>query len=289
MKDAVINKDTLVILEPPRGIWNVPIKPMEQSVKIVLLPQGDHRLLSKEGLKLLVNDIIKRETEKKTEILKLQLGKLEQQLTSLTEKDPLADEALRLGFSKEELLDALGRFKQQLQQSNNPYEVGLAALYDKFFAKAITLITKSIEEDERLIKEKTEDLPDKYINLGNAYIGEYNLIASTAAYKKSIELEPTGFLGYFRLAMVLYIAGDLQGVLKNYKKSLVIIRKENFDQISQNEGAALGNLGLVFSNLGEPDSALIYLNKCKKILHEIENPYEKWATDWIEKINKEKN
>jgi len=133
---ALLKKDTLVIYEPPRGKWIVPKDPYSQPIVIKLLPKGDHRLLNKEGLKLLMNALIERETQKRAEELQARVGELKQQLAARNAEDPLEEEASRLGFSKTELLNRLEQLKTQLQESADPYEVGLAALYDKHFGKA---------------------------------------------------------------------------------------------------------------------------------------------------------
>ncbi|MCP4583612.1 MAG: tetratricopeptide repeat protein [candidate division Zixibacteria bacterium] len=265
VKDAVINQDTLVIFKPIMGIWNVPKDALAQRIKIELLPKGDYRLLSKESLRLLINEIINRETEKETKKLISEISELKQQILTQPVRDPIEEEAKRLGFTKDELVDALVVLKKQLQQSDYPYEAGLAALYDKYFTKATKLFKESINEDEKLIKEKVDVLPDKYINLGNAYVGEHNLTEAAVSYRKAIELEPSNYLAHFQLAMLLYIKGDHQGALANYRNSLVIIRNGSFGQISKNEGVALGKIGVIFNDLGEPDSTSFYLREALKI------------------------
>jgi tetratricopeptide (TPR) repeat protein len=264
----VLRQDTLVIFEPPRGKWIVPKDPYSQPIFIKLLPKGDHRLLSKEGLKLLMNALIERETQKVAAELQAQVGKLEQQLAARSATDPLEEEASRLGFSKAELLSKLEQLKAQLQESSDPYEVGLAALYDKHFGRAAQLIQQSIEADETLIKEKSEALPDKYLNLGNAYLGDHKLTEAAAAYQKVIEQRPASYDGYYKLADVLYTKGDKEGAIKNYKKAITILQKQSSEVPTEDETYAIGYLGWIFGDIGKPDSALSYLQTSLRINRE---------------------
>lgn len=131
------------------------------------------------------------------------------------------------------------------------------------------MIQQSIEADEALIKEKSEELPDKYMNLGNAYLGDHKLNEAIAAFQRVIELRPEDAAGYYMMAYVIYITGNLQGTLKYRKKSLEIIRRNNPGQITQDEGTVLGSLGMVFSDLGQLDSARVYHRAALKIHREI--------------------
>ena len=178
----------------------------------------------------------------------------------------------RLGFSKEELLAAIEKLKAQLQESENPYDVGLAALYDKHYGKAAQLIEKAITAAEKEIREgkrEEELLPEKYLNLGNARAGEHKLNEAVAAYEKAIALKPDDAAGYFHLAKVLYVMGDAKGTMKNWQKALTIYRRASLGKATANEAATLGNLGLVFNDLGQPDSSRVYHQAALKIAREI--------------------
>lgn len=193
-----LHHENLVTYQPPGGLWNVPRNPLTQPVKIVLLPKGDHRLLGKEGLKLLMNKMIENKTLKDTENLQKHVQALQPSIGSPT--DPLEGEAKRLGFAKNELLLAVEHVTKKLQQSEDVYEVGLAALYNKHYGKAAALIEQSIEADEK----KLEKLPEKYSNLGNAYVGENKLEFALQAYTKSVELAPLYSMARADIYLLIY-------------------------------------------------------------------------------------
>ena len=276
LQDDLINGDTLVIYEPPRGVCNVPKDPFEHPIRIVLLPKGDHRLLSKEGLMLLIEEINKNKIKREIENLRIRVTKLEQQQVMSTVENPptvedliIKKEAKRLGFTKEKLIYDLEKLKKQLHDSNDPYEAGLAFLNDKNFSKAVELITQSIKTDEGQVKEITAELSEKYMNLGNAYVGKNKLNEAVTAYQKAIDLRPENFEVYFSLIRVLFTIGDQQGMLKTSQKLFTIIRIANAGQVTQSEGIALSYIGLCFDNLGEPDSSRIYFQAAFKLYHQI--------------------
>ncbi|MCI0690805.1 tetratricopeptide repeat protein [candidate division KSB1 bacterium] len=251
-----LKNDSLAIFEPANGRDKVPDR---DPIVLKLLPKGDHRLLNREEMKALMNKLISEATRKEIQRLQAEKAKLEQQLASAP-PDPLAEEAQRLGFNKEELLAAIEKVKQQLQESEDPFEVGLANLYEKRYHKAAQLIEKAIAAGEKKIREgkrEEELLPEKYMTLGNARAGEHKLKEAVAAYEKAIRLRPSYGGAYLLLGNVLDVMGDLKGAMKNFKKALSIYRGESLGLPTQNEAAALGNLGLVFSGLGEPDSARV--------------------------------
>jgi len=199
--EFVIAHDRLAIFSPARGIWNVPKEPLAQPFKIILLPKGDPRFLNANEMKALMNKLISEATKKETHRLLTEKTQLEQQLASAPQ-DPLAEDAKRLGFSKEQLLAAIEKVKAQLQESENPYDVGLAALYDKHYGKAAQLIEQAITAAEKKIREgkrEEELLPEKYLNLGNARAGEYKLQEAVAAYEKAIALRPEDGEAYLQL------------------------------------------------------------------------------------------
>ena len=277
INDLVHGHDTLVIFEPPRGVWNIPINPFQQPVKIVLLPKGDHRLLSKEGLKLLINDIVAQETRKKVQELENKKGHLEEQLLSINNSDPLKVEAERMGFTKVELLSELQKLKEQLEQSDDPYEVGLAALYDKHFNKAAELINQSILEDEQKVDKLKIILSDKYQHLGDSHLGNHNLKAAELAYRKEIEQLETDYKGYFNLAKVLYLQGDINGAKDNLLLSLKYY-KETDDPVLL--AHIKNNLGFLLLNTNDSvEKAVSYFQDAKKIYVSSNMLYEQLATD----------
>jgi len=263
-----LKNDSLAIFEPARGRDKVPDR---DAIILKLLRLGDHRLLNREEMKALMNKLISETTKKETQRLLAEKTQLAQQLASAPQ-DPLAEDAKRLGFSKKELLVAIEKVKAQLQESENPYDVGLAALYDKHYGKAAQLIEQAIAAAEKKIREgkrEEELLSEKYLNLGNARAGEHKLNEAVAAYEKAIALQPDDADGYFDLANVLYVMGDAKGMMKNWQKALTIYRRASRGEATANEAAALGNLGLVFSDLGQPDSSRVYFQATLKIDREI--------------------
>ena len=275
-KVVVIKRDTMVIFEPPRGIYNVPKNPLQHRIKIVLLPQGDHRLLSKDGLKLLIIRITQKDAQQQLQ-LQATVFKLEQQLTTKDLQDPLDSEAKRLGFSKEELIAALEKVKEQLQNSDNPYEVGLAALYDKKSSKAVEYIKKSIQQDEKAIQKTErlkEELPEKWLNLGNAMGLQLNFKEMAFAYQKAVELRPDYWDAYARLGATLLMMGDVKGVRKIFQRGLSSIKTQRLYKMTPQEANSLVEFFISFkfviSQIGErPDSVLFYSHHALNILRKV--------------------
>ncbi|UCE65830.1 MAG: hypothetical protein JSU85_13365 [Candidatus Zixiibacteriota bacterium] len=278
LETIVVNHDTLIIYEPLRGVWTVVKDTSEWKVKIILLPKGDHRLLSKEELKLLIKEMVDRQTGKKTrqlQQLEIENGRLKKELLSREEENPLGKEAERLGFTKDELLTALEKMKEELKQSDDPYEIGLAALYEKKFPLAEKMIEESIETDEQIIEEISEALPDKYLRLGEAYIGQAKLKEAEDSYRKVIELRPEYVDGYFNLAKVLYIEGNLRGALENLQSSLRYY-KETDDSLQL--AHIKNNLGFLILSVGnDPEEAISKFIQARAIYEEYNSEFEQLA------------
>jgi len=133
-----LKNDSLAIFEPARGRDKGPDR---DAIILKLLRLGDHRLLNHEEMKALMDKLISEATKKEIQRLLAEKIKLEQHLASAPQ-DPLAEDAKRLGFSKKKLLAAIEKVKAQLQESQNPYDVGLAALYDKHYGIAVQVVEK---------------------------------------------------------------------------------------------------------------------------------------------------
>lgn len=264
----IVKHDSLVIFEPSRGIWFVPKDPLARPLEIVLLSKKDHRFLDANRMKALMNDIIREESRKATARMGAQITNLQQKLSNVA-NDPLAEEAARLGFNKDELLTAIEKVKQELQQSADPYDVGLAALYDKHFSKAAEFIEKAIRNDEQTIREAERikaQLPEKWLNLGHAQLGANEIDAAIAAYHKVVELEPTNDEAYIGLVEAyILLGGDLTKLQELLESVITFAQNEDTDQYSRIGILSTIVSGYMVHQQGQLDSAKVYYRNAMKI------------------------
>lgn len=267
--NVVVNGVTLVIFEPTGGILELVKGTLEWNVKIKLLPKGDRRLLAKAKMKFLRKEMVAEERQKNFERLQelaIENGKLKEKLRSLKEANRLKEEAERLGFLEDTVSTALEKMNEESKQSDDSY---LAALYEKNFPMAEIILKKSIEADEQITQEK-------YLHLGDAYIGQDKLKEAEDAYRKVIELRPKDFSGYSNLAKVLYIRGNLRGALENLQSSLKYYKGGDHRlQLAHIKN----NLGFLILSVGDdPEEAIVNFIQARAIYEKNNSEFEQLAT-----------
>ena len=240
-----LKNDTLAIWAPAGGRDYVPDR---DALFLKLLPTGDHRLLNREEMKALMNKLIQERTLR----LQARLSELEKQYAEKT--DPLADEAKRLGFSKEELITSIEKQKQIMQESPEPYDVGLASLYDKHYGNAARLIALSIQRSEKIIAREKQRLAEKWLNLGIAQFHQNKIDSALTAFNSAIALQPNYTNAYIYSSFVYSRKGNFKKDVENLRKALGLC-----DNQSWLYAFTFGLLGNSFALQQMPDSALIYI------------------------------
>lgn len=274
-ENVVVNGVTLVVFEPTGGIWEVVHDTLEWNVRIKLLPKGDLRLLGEDGKKHLIEMMVAAQTQKYFEQLQqmaIENGELKEKLRSLEEADHLKEEAERTGFREDTVSIALEKMNEESKQGDNPY---MAALYEKNFPQAEMILKKSIEAREQIREGNTDTLQEEYIRLSDAYIGQGKLKEAETAYRKVIELRPEDVSGYFNLAKVLYIRGNLRGALENLQSSLGYY-PEGGDRLQL--AHIKNNLGFLILSVGDdPEQAIVNFIQARAIYEEYNSEFEQLA------------
>jgi TolA-binding protein len=85
------------------------------------------------------------------------IAKTQQQVTEEQRRNILAEEAARVGLKPEEIDQAIRSWKDR---AKDPYDIGIAALYERNYPQATEQLRKSLkvrEEQEATSREKVAD------------------------------------------------------------------------------------------------------------------------------------
>jgi protein O-GlcNAc transferase len=101
------------------------------------------------------------------------------------------------------------------------------------------------------------------------------------AYRKAVDKDPDNADGWNQLGHLLTRIGKLNESEQAYQRVFSIGTSRKEDMIS---AAALGNLGLVYSDLGEVPKAIEHLQKALVIFEEIKSPTAERVHQWLEEL-----
>jgi len=136
-------------------------------------------------------------------------------------------------------------------------------------------MTEAAIASNKLIKDY-DGMAYNYYSLGvnNYYIGDYgrarSYLEECIRIRKDIYGEwHSSLIGAYEvIAIALGESGDYFGSMKNYKHARKII-KYNFKEPVDMEGYNLENIANTFKNMGQQDSALVYIKMANEILEKI--------------------
>ena len=250
-------KPGMVVLDPPGQKIRLPHDPDIQPHFIVVMCKKGSPLLvrSERMLDYILRGKIKAAIEAKEE--------------EFARRDVLAEEATRLGLSKEALVAAIEQYKDRLRTSTDLYKRGLAALDDaneaadykkreQKLAEAEENFRESLRKDERAVgkgREAESRLPETFYNLGLTLFQETRYDSAIIYFTKADSARPgdadkLNMLGfalyemakYSRALQVLGRALEIDTTTHGRNHPKVAIRLNNIAGLLEAQGDYAGAL-----------------------------------------------
>ena len=148
-------------------------------------------------------------------------------------RDVLAEEAPRLGLTKEELETAVEEYKERLRTSEDLNERGLAALDDAYATEEFRLRQEKLGEaeesfreaarkDERAARVVQERLPDIYYNLGLTFFAKPRYDSAAVYFAKADSAGPSDVDRLNMLGLALYELAQYDRALQVYQRAFTI-------------------------------------------------------------------
>jgi len=167
----------------------------------------------------------------------------------------LANQAAALGFSVEELKSALASWSRSVQ---NPYQKGLAALYNKQYEEAVRYISESIGSSDKETVERYVPLSRAQFELGNYAAAESALRKVLAVHKDDPEL-------LNNLGIVLDAQAEYDKAEEQFDKALTIVESTPGGGDPGLHAALLDNKGLMKYRKGNYKEAELLYDKALAI------------------------
>ena len=156
-------------------------KTEDHTVTVVLVKRGDREILASDRAK---KDIVQS-------LLRLIDAGFQIEPRSGDEqrkKIALEEVARNLGLSSEVIDQAIRSWKDHTE---DPLELGLAALYEKKFPEAVVQLNKAYDEAKSSFEKKKGELAQKAFYLGKAFDGEGNYKEALVKFREASELQPS--------------------------------------------------------------------------------------------------
>jgi tetratricopeptide (TPR) repeat protein len=205
--------------------------------KIVLVRRGDRDALqSGEFSKAMAHRIL------------AEIGKAstpDQPVTEQQRHNILVAEAMRVGLKPEEVDHAIRIWKERAQ---DPYDIGIAALYDGNYPKAAEQLAKSLKLREEQEAEFREKVADAAYFLGQALSEQGQYVQATESYRKALERRPDDAFTMNAYGMALVQAGNYNEAESQLKRSLEIAEKTWKDH--REVATSLNNLAVLYRKQG---------------------------------------
>ena len=203
----------------------------ENFVEVVVVARGDRAALESGVVLLAAAAQLNRPSPPKT---------ADEQTPPSDPKANLAEVAKQYGLAPDDLDRAIRAWGAK---TTDPYEVGLAALYERNYSKASTQLAASLKEREEKLAADRAAVADAAFFLGRSLWEEGKYRDSAAEFRRCLELQPDNSAALNSLAVSLSDAGEYSAAEPLYRQALAIDEK------------ALGPdhplVATVLSNLGE--------------------------------------
>jgi tetratricopeptide (TPR) repeat protein len=232
-------KKDLVLISP----WNnrVRVPPFDNATQhvaeIVLEERGIRRLLESEQALIALASRLNAATAPKA---------INEKTTDEQRKAALEEVSKAFGLKPEDVDKAIRVWGER---TNDPYEKGLAALYEKNYPKATEELTRSLEIREKELKQKQSEVADAATFLGQSLYEQGRYKEAVAAYQKAARLRPDDTAIMNNLGLSLADAGRYAEAEPLFKKALAIDERALG---ADHPGVAtdLNNLALLYKHQG---------------------------------------
>jgi len=166
------------------------------------------------------------------------------------QEDPkanLAAVAKQYGLSPDDLDQAIRAWGAK---TTDPYEVGLAALYQRNYAKASAQFSDSLRGREEKLEVDQKAVADAAFFLGSSLIEEGKYRESATALQRCLQLRPDDAIVLNYLEVSLTLAGYYAAAEPLSRRALAIDEKA-LGPDHPEVGTALGNLASLLQNKGD--------------------------------------
>jgi len=182
-------------------------------VEIVVVQRGDRiALVSGAVLKSLTEQINKANAPKTAD----------KQAPPEDPKANLAAVANQYGLAPDDLDQAI---KAWGAKATDPYEAGLAALYERNYPKASAQLADSLQKREEKLASDQKAVADAAFFLGQSLFEEGKYRDSATAYRRCLQFRPDDGMVMNNLGLSLEDAGDHAGAEPLYRLALAINEK----------------------------------------------------------------
>lgn len=228
----------------------------ENFVEVVLGERGSRDLLASD-------QAIRAVAARTLEQLGPRLDKSE--ITDEERKRVLEEQAAAFGLKPEEVGKAVRTWGAKVQ---DPFDAGLAALYEKNYSKAEEHLEKSLNVRRQERDEAQGKVAEAAFFLGNVFYDQGQYREAAEAYKESLENAGEDATILSKLGIALLDTADLQGAGLNLKRALELNEKI-LGAEHPDVAISLNNLAELYRIQGRYTDAMLLLKRALRIREKI--------------------
>ncbi len=182
-------------------------------IEVVVVQHGERAALEKGTvLKALAQQINKANAPKSAD----------KQAAPPDPKANLEAVAKQYGYTPEEVDKAIRAWGAT---ATDPYDVGVAALYERNYPKATASLQESLKQREEKLATAQKGVADAAFFLGQSLYEQGNYRESAAAFRRCLQLRPDDAMVLNNAALSLTYAGDYSGAEPLFRRALAIDEK----------------------------------------------------------------
>lgn len=231
----------------------------ENFVEIVVVLRGDRTALESASFLKAFAEKINEANAPKTADKQAQLEDPKAKLEALAEQYGLnaddIDRAIRAWGAK----------------ATDPYDAGLAALYERKYSKASNQLMHSLQQREERLASDQKSVADAAFFLGQSLYEEGKYQDSAAAYQRCLQLRPDDWTILNNLALSLAEAGDPASAEPLYRRSLAL-REKVLGPDHPLVAISLDNLAVLLAARGEYAAAETLFRRALAIVEKVSGP-----------------
>jgi tetratricopeptide (TPR) repeat protein len=208
-------------------------------VSVVVAKKGDKQMLaSAKAVEAMASRVIKDVGSR----LDKQLSDEERQLV-------LQQQAKDFGLTPEEVDQAIREWSKKVK---DPYQKGLAELYQRNYPKAVDLLSDALERRIKKLQDAQNEVADAADFLGQALFGKGQYRAAADTFKKALALKEGDGIILNSIAVSLRNAGDVNEAAR-YGERAVQSKADDPRMGPYHPATAIAsvNLALVYQDLGK--------------------------------------
>jgi tetratricopeptide (TPR) repeat protein len=204
-----------VFISPWDAAANVPPfeNEAENYVPVVLAERGDRMMLENGSALVALAAQINRANAPRA---------VGEKTTEQQRKEALAEVARSFGLAPEEVDKAIRAWGQRTE---DPYEKGLAAWYERHYPEASDLLARSFRQRKAAAEKGARESEDAACFLGQALYEQPKYRESAEAYREALRYRPEDATVMNNLGLSLRQAGDYAGAEPLYRRALAIREK----------------------------------------------------------------